>query len=58
MLNEKALEAAMDADLDRMWADAGEKDKPDAVSRQAFKDDNREEYVCTITAYLKALEAA
>jgi len=52
VLNDKQLEAAMDADFDRLWAAAPGNDKLRTEKRRKFKEDNREEYVCIITAYL------
>lgn len=53
-INEKQLQAAMDADLDRIWGDTPKKNWPTTQERQRFKEDNRDEYVCIISAYLKA----
>ena len=50
-LNEKQLDAAMDAEIDRLFA--GDT-PPSAETRAAFKTDNRDEFVNTISAYLAA----
>ena len=52
-LNEKALDAALDANLDYLYRGSGP--KPNKKERKDFKDNAREETIISITAYLKAL---
>lgn len=52
MLDENALQIAMDADLDRMIGSGPRFTKQE---RNRFKKENREEYECVIKNYLKAL---